>query len=64
MRKIEDVLRLHAQGMSTRRFALATGVRNTSVIEYLRRAALAGLVAGQAIETVRRHPSLRGAVLA
>lgn len=43
MRKIEDVLRLHAQGMSTRRIALATGVGKTTVIEYLRRAAVAGL---------------------
>ena len=43
MRKIEDVLRLHAQGMSTRRIALATGVGKTTVIEYLHRAAVAGL---------------------
>lgn len=43
MRKIEDVLRLHAQGMSTRRIALATGVGKTTVIEYLRRAEVAGL---------------------
>ena len=43
MRKIEDVLRLHAQGFSTRRLSLATGVGKTTVIEYLRRAATAGL---------------------
>ena len=36
MRKIEDVLRLQAQGFSTRRIALATGVGETTVIEYLR----------------------------
>jgi transposase len=41
MRKIEDVLRLHAQGFSTRRMSLATG--KTTVIEYLRRAATAGV---------------------
>jgi transposase len=43
MRKIEDVLRLHAQGFSTRRMSLATGVGKTTVIEYLRRAATAGV---------------------
>jgi transposase len=43
MRKIEDVLRLHAQGLSTRRMSLATGVGKTTVIEYLRRAAKAGV---------------------
>lgn len=43
MRKIEDVLRLHARGLSTRRIALATGVGKTTVIEYLRRATRAGL---------------------
>ena len=43
MRKIEDVLRLHARGLSTRRIALATGVGKTSVIEYLRRAGMAGV---------------------
>jgi hypothetical protein len=43
MRKIEDVLRLHAQGFSTRRMSLATGVGKTTVIEYLRRAARAGV---------------------
>lgn len=43
MWKIEDVLRLHARGMSTRRIALATGLGKTTVIEYLRRAAVAKL---------------------
>jgi transposase len=47
MRKIEDVLRLHAQGFSTRRMSLrmslATGVGKTTVIEYLRRAGRAGV---------------------
>jgi transposase len=43
MRKIEDVLRLHAQGFSTRRMSLATGVGKTTVIEYLRRAEAAGV---------------------
>jgi hypothetical protein len=43
MRKIEDVLRLHAQGFSTRRMSLATGVGKTTVIEYLRRARAAGV---------------------
>lgn len=43
MRKIEDVLRLHARGLSTRRISLATGVGKTTVIEYLRRATTAGL---------------------
>ena len=43
MRKIEDVLRLHAQGFSTRRMSLATGVGKTTVIEYLRRSAAAGV---------------------
>lgn len=43
MRKIEDVLRLHARGLSLRRISLATGVGKTTVIEYLRRAARAGL---------------------
>lgn len=43
MRKIEDVLRLHARGLSTRRISLSTGVGKTTVIEYLRRALAAGL---------------------
>lgn len=52
MRKIEEVLRLHARGLSTRRISLATGVGKTTVapiararagIEYLRRATTAGL---------------------
>ena len=43
MRKIEDVLRLHARGLSTRRISLATGVGKTTVIEYLRRAGTAGV---------------------
>lgn len=43
MRNIENVLRLHARGLSTRRISLAAGVSKTSVIEYLRRAAAAGL---------------------
>ena len=43
MRNIEDVLRLHARGLSTRRISLAAGVSKTSVIEYLRRATAAGL---------------------
>ncbi|MBL9060375.1 MAG: IS21 family transposase [Mangrovicoccus sp.] len=43
MRKIEDVLRLHARGLSTRRISLASGVGKTTVIEYLRRAGRAGL---------------------
>jgi len=43
MRKIEDVLRLRAQGLSTRRIAGATGVGKTTVIEYLRRAKRAGV---------------------
>ena len=43
MRKIEDVLRLHARGLSTRRISLATGVGKTTVIEYLRRAEVVGL---------------------
>ena len=43
MRKIEDVLRLHAQGFSTRRMSRATGVGKTTVIEYLRLAAARGV---------------------
>lgn len=43
MRKIEDVLRLQARGLSTRRISLATGVGKTTVIEYLRRAGTAGV---------------------
>ena len=43
MSKIEDMLRLHARGLSTRRISLATGVGKTTVIEYLRRATTAGL---------------------
>ena len=43
MRKIEDVLRLHARGLSTRRISLSSGVGKTTVIEYLRRAGAAGL---------------------
>lgn len=43
MRKIEEVLRLHARGLSTRRIAAASGVGKTTVIEYLRRAGAVGL---------------------
>ena len=43
MRKIEDVLRLRGRGLSTRCISLATGVGKTTVIEYLRRAATAGV---------------------
>jgi transposase len=43
MRKIEEVLRLRAQGFSTRRMSLATGVGKTTIIEYLRRAGTAGV---------------------
>ena len=43
MRKIVDVLRLHAQGFSTRRMSLATGVGKTTAIEYLRWAGAAGV---------------------
>src|SRR5215208_579535 len=44
MRKIRDVLRLtHAMGMSRRLVGEATGIGKTTVGEYVRRAAVAGL---------------------
>lgn len=43
MRKITEVLRLHAAGMSGREIALAVGVARSTVGEYLRRADAAGL---------------------
>jgi hypothetical protein len=45
MRKIRDVLRLtYALGMSRRLVGEATGIGKTAVGEYVRRAAVAGLV--------------------
>jgi transposase len=43
MRRIKEVLRLQALGWSARRIAASCGVGRTSVSEYLRRAAAAGL---------------------
>lgn len=44
MRKIRDVLRLAAQGLSTREIAASSGVGRTTLRDYLRRATRAGLV--------------------
>ncbi len=43
MRKIREVLRLAAQGLSTREMASSTGVGRTTLREYLYRARVAGL---------------------
>jgi len=43
MRKIKEVLRLNARGMSNRKIAISCGVSRPVVAEYLRRAAAAGL---------------------
>jgi transposase len=43
MRKIRDVLRLHAAGLSKRRIAVSLNIGATSAGEYLRRARRAGL---------------------
>lgn len=43
MRKIKDVLRLHAAGRSTRQIGPSVGVGRSTVAEYLRRAEVAGL---------------------
>ncbi|MFQ5550938.1 MAG: IS21 family transposase, partial [Gemmatimonadales bacterium] len=43
MRKIRDVLRLNADGLSKRRIAASLGVGATSAGEYIRRARHAGL---------------------
>ena len=37
MRKIRDVLRLHAGGLSTRRIAASSNVGRTSVRDYINR---------------------------
>jgi len=44
MRKIKEVLRLQASGMSNRKIAVCCGIARPTVAEYLRRAAAAGLV--------------------
>lgn len=43
MRKIKNVLRLHAAGRSTRQIGLSVGVGRSTVAEYLRRAEAAGV---------------------
>jgi transposase len=43
MRKIKDVLRLHAAGRSARQIGPSVGLGRSTVAEYLRRAELAGL---------------------
>lgn len=43
MRKIKDVLRLHAAGLSARQIAVSVGVGRSTVAEYLRRAEVARL---------------------
>jgi transposase len=43
MRKIRDVLRLHAGGLSKRRIAVSLTIGRTSVGDYIRRAKRAGL---------------------
>ena len=43
MRKIGEVLRLHAAGLSHREIALSVGIGQTTVGEYLARAQAAGL---------------------
>ena len=43
MRKIKDVLRLHAAGRSARQIGASVGVGRSTVAEYLRRADVAGL---------------------
>ena len=43
MRKIKDVLRLHASGLSTRRIAASLRLGQSTVCEHLRRLRLAGL---------------------
>ena len=43
MRKIRDVLRLAAEGLSQRKIAASLGIGRTSVREHLSRAALAGV---------------------
>ena len=43
MRKISDVLRLHAGGLSTRRIAVSLNIGRTAVGDYINRARRAGL---------------------
>jgi len=43
MRKIKEVLRLQARGMSNRKIAVCCGIGRSTVAEYLRRAAATGL---------------------
>lgn len=43
MRKIKDVLRLHAAGRSARQIGPSVGAGRSTVAEYLRRAEVAGL---------------------
>lgn len=43
MRKIKEVLRLHANGVSQRKISISCGVSRPAVAEYVRRAAQAGL---------------------
>ena len=59
MRKIKDVLRLHAAGRSARQIGPSVGVGRSTVAEYLRRAEVAGLSwplpAGLDDETLERR---------
>ncbi|WP_460019119.1 helix-turn-helix domain-containing protein [Magnetospira thiophila] len=43
MRKISDVLRLHAEGLSRRRIAVSLNIGRTTVGDYIARAKQAGL---------------------
>ena len=55
MRKIRDVLRLHAGGLSKRRIAVSLTIGRTAVGDYIRRAERAGLARSEQLHEVKRH---------
>lgn len=64
MRKIRDALRLRAGGLSTRKIAASLGVGQSTLSEYLKRAARAGVVwplpetlTDAALEAMLFHPA-------
>lgn len=66
MRKIREALRLHASGLSTRKFARSLGVEQSTASDYLKRVERAGLswplaaeITDAALEALLFHPSGR-----
>lgn len=63
MRKIDEALRLQAEGRSVREIAAGIGAGKTTVAEYLRRAQAAGISWPPYPRTWTRRPSRRSCSL-